>query len=379
MTAPEKTALSAVILAAGLSSRMHRFKPLLPLGDKTLVQVVIHLFQQCNILDILVVTGHNCTLLEPVIHKAGARPLFNPEFETGMLGSIQKGVSHLSEKSQGFFLLPVDIPAIRPATLQSLIKAFEGSSDQLIIPEFDLVPGHPPLIPSRLIPEILALESGSNPQEFMLSQKGQICLPVHDRGILMDADTPAAYDLLALKYQGLDIPDLQECGSMIRSQLPGETALHAHLSLVAETALKLGRAVNQALEHPKKSDPAPCLDLDLIQAAALLHDIKRREKNHAWSGSQFLKSLGFDRVADIVAQHMTLEPGVLITEKEIVYFADKLCNGTQVEPEYAQRFADKIKQAPGAQTRIFKRYEAAHQIHRRIEAAAGRSIRSILQ
>lgn len=379
MTAPKKNPLSAVILAAGLSSRMHRFKPLLPLGDKTLVQVVIHLFQQCSILDILVVTGHNRTLLEPVVLKAGARPVFNPEFKTGMLSSLQAGAGHLSPDSRGFFLLPVDIPAIRPTTLLGLAKAFEGSGDRLIIPEFDLVPGHPPLIPRRLIPEILALEPGSNPQEFMLSQKDQICLPLHDRGILLDADTPEAYDALALKYQGLDIPDIQECWSMIHTLVPRETALHAHLALVAETALKLGRAVNQALAHPNSIDPAPCLNLDLIQAAALLHDIKRQEKDHAWSGSQFLRSLGFDRVADIVAQHMTLEPGESLREKEIVYFADKLCNGTQVEPDYAQRFADKIKQAPGAQTRIFRRYEAAHQIHSRIEEAAGRSIRAILQ
>ncbi len=146
----------------------------------------------------------------------------------------------------------------------------------------------------------------------------------------MDADTKEDYEILSQKYQKLSIPDKTECYSIIQRFLPGETDIQSHLECVAETAMKLGAAV-------KKTQ----MDLDLIQAASLLHDIKRREKHHARAGSVLVESLGFPEVADIIAEHMTIQFKNEITEKEIVYLADKLCNCNRVELDYTKRFQKK--------------------------------------
>ena len=372
--------LSAVILAAGLSSRMHKFKPLLRFREWTMLEVVIRLFQSCGIQDIRVVTGHNHALLEPVVQKAGVQSVYNPGFETGMLGSIQKGVAQICPENQGFFLLPVDIPAIRPGTLRALAMAFEKNKGSLIIPEFNQMPGHPPLIPARLIPEILAMDSSSNLGELLLSQKQHLIRqPVHDRGILLDADTKAAFGVLAERYRRMEIPDREECGSIIASVLPGEAGLQSHLKMVAKIALKLFDAVKTGHKDKQKGDPIVCLDKELIQAAALLHDIKRKETNHAQAASVFLTELGFSRVAGIVAEHMSIESGESLSEKEIVYFADKICNGDLLAPDYAQRFADKLKQFPRAQEEILQRYKATQRIQSLIEAAAGKPLHAILK
>jgi CTP:molybdopterin cytidylyltransferase MocA/HD superfamily phosphohydrolase YqeK len=367
--------LSAVIPAAGLSSRMHQYKPLLKFGNHCMVEVVIQLFQTCNIQEILVVTGHNHSLLEPGIQKAGARAVFNPNFKTGMFSSIQKGVSQVSSRSQGFFLLPVDIPTLRPATLQGLIQAFEKDPSAVVVPKFSQKTGHPPLIPAEVIPKILSPAPHTNLRDLLKAWKNHP-IQVHDRGILLDADTPEDYQALVRRYKRLQIPDPAECRSIIQWALKGEPGIQSHLNLVATTALKLRKALEPSLK--KRLDP------DLILAAALLHDIKRREKDHARAGSDLLTDLGFPGVAKIVAQHMTLTPETWptssqLTETHIVYLADKLCTSTRVEPDYAPRFAAKMKQAPQAQTRIAQRYEAAQQIQARIEAAAGRPLRQIIQ
>ncbi len=372
-------ALSVVIPSAGFSSRMHQFKPLLKFGEVPMLEVVIRLFLKCGIQDILVVTGHNHSLVEPIIQKTGARAVFNQGFETGMLGSIQRGAAQVSRSSQGFFLLPVDIPAIRPSTILALAKAFERDRENLIIPEFNQTPGHPPLIPARLIPEIIGMDCASNLGELLLAQKQWIHHSVHDRGILLDADTKEAYEILAKKYRDLDIPDKEECWSIICSVLAGETAIHSHLAIVARVALTLCEAIERNQNSNNRKYQGVCLNKNLVQAAALLHDIKRKEKNHALVGSYFLKALGFFRVAEIVAQHMTLVPGEQITEKEIVYFADKICAGNRVVLDYAKRFADKIKQIPEAKSQISQRYEATQQIQRLIESAAGQPLQKILQ
>jgi len=259
--------LSAVIPAAGLSSRMKDFKPLLPLGERTIIERVIDLFKTCRIMDIVVVTGHNREALEPVIQKAGALPVFNPDFQSGMLSSIQKGVSAIRPENAGFFLLPVDIPAIRPSTLDILIQKFNTARDRILIPFFNDSPGHPPLIPSRLMPDILKLSGGSTLRDLLLSQ-GDRAMPVkvYDRGILMDADDKNGYERALQKFSSLHIPDREECLALIRDLLPDCDGIRAHLDNVSLTALKIARAL------PGKVDP------DLVTAAGLLHDIKRKEK-----------------------------------------------------------------------------------------------------
>lgn len=384
--------ISAVIPAAGMSTRMHQYKPLLTLGNHTLIEKVIFLFQECGIKDIIVVTGHNCEKIEPLIFNSGAKPVFNPDFKSGMFGSIQTGVRAISPLSSGFFLLPADIPLIRPATIHTLLSSFMESPQKIIVPEFNLESGHPPLIPSWLIPDILSSGDGylhqnanyaSNLGELLLSrQNHQKREKVYDHAILMDADTKADYENLKTKYLTIDIPDRLECQSIINANLEGEETIKFHLDLVADTAIRLAKEVQNKTvqeEAQKKEVQKFNLDIHLIMAGALLHDIKRKEKNHADAGAKLLLSLGFPRVADIVAQHMDISlMSEHLTEAQIVYFADKICNGASLELDYDQRFKEKMAKNPSAASAILRRYENTRLIHSRIEESSGKSVKDML-
>ena len=52
-----------LIVAAGLSERMGQFKPLLPVGGKTMIEQTISIFQQTNISDVFVVIGNHANEL----------------------------------------------------------------------------------------------------------------------------------------------------------------------------------------------------------------------------------------------------------------------------------------------------------------------------
>jgi putative nucleotidyltransferase with HDIG domain len=73
------------------------------------------------------------------------------------------------------------------------------------------------------------------------------------------------------------------------------------------------------------------IDLGLVEAASLLHDLTKTEclktkDDHAQTGSQQLKRMGYERVGDVVAQHVWLgkegDPSC-VSEEEIVNYADK--------------------------------------------------------
>jgi putative nucleotidyltransferase with HDIG domain len=74
------------------------------------------------------------------------------------------------------------------------------------------------------------------------------------------------------------------------------------------------------------------LNRELILAAALLHDITKTRslhtnENHAETGAQLLKDLGYPEVADIIGQHVRLNHNDFVsdtpTDAQIVNYSDK--------------------------------------------------------
>jgi molybdenum cofactor cytidylyltransferase len=387
----KKIQISAIIPVAGLSSRMHQYKPVLKLGNLTLIEHTIGVLKQCNISDIIVVTGHNSEKIQPIIQKTDAIPVFNTDFKAGMFSSIKRGIKKISSQTQGFLLLPGDIPLIRPASIQAMIEAAKKNPKNIIIPYFKKVPGHPPYIPAWLIPDILKLKNDSNLGTLLLSlKKHQRRQVVHDQGILLDADTKKAYCVLKKKYISIDVPDKKECDSILHANLKAEKKIQAHVKLVAETAMAIAKSIQaralqtktmQMTSGQNKPDHID-LDMNLIYAGALLHDIKRKQNNHAKEGAKYLLNLGFPKLADIVSQHMDLSLPLsdYLTEAHIVYFADKLCTGASLEPDlnYYKRFQNKIERTPHAKNIILKRYEHTRIIQTRIENIIKKPLKSIL-
>lgn len=191
--------LSAVIPAAGLSSRMQAFKPLLPLHGKTIVEHVVLLFAEAGVDDIVVVAGHGAGELIPALEPLPCRWTINRNYRDGMFTSIQKGVQELSGSCDAFFLLPVDIPLVRPSTVHRLIDVFFNDRSALICyPECKGRRGHPPLIDAGLREHILAYDGEGGMRGLLSRYREQsVSVPVDDPYIRMDADTPA--DLLSLK------------------------------------------------------------------------------------------------------------------------------------------------------------------------------------
>ena len=87
--------IAALVLAAGYSSRMGDFKPLLPLGRSTVAQEVVERFHRAGIEDVRVIAGHRADELGTVVDRLGVRKIFNADYDRGMFTSVQAGVKSL--------------------------------------------------------------------------------------------------------------------------------------------------------------------------------------------------------------------------------------------------------------------------------------------
>jgi molybdenum cofactor cytidylyltransferase len=191
---------AAVILAAGFSSRMGQPKPLLPLGKATVTDYIVSTFQSLG-LDVFVVVGNRKEEVISGIKSRGITFVHNPDFEKGMFTSIKAGIKHLGKKYQAFFVLPVDIPLVETATVENIIDTGIANPQSIIYPVFLGKRGHPPLIPSGLIPEISVWKQEGGLKAYLKTKEQlAINLPVEDSFILFDIDTPEDYKKLQQLY-----------------------------------------------------------------------------------------------------------------------------------------------------------------------------------
>ncbi len=188
----KNTNFSAIILAAGLSSRMAEFKPLVRIGGKSFVEHAIALFRTSGIAEIVTVVGYRAPELFPVVQAAASRGVINADYTDGMYSSIQAGVKALKHPGDAFFSLPVDIPLVKPATVQQLALAFDQHrAPPVCYPLFQSKRGHPPLINSRLIDALLRYDGKGGLREFLRGYENQaVSISVEDPFIRLDADTP---------------------------------------------------------------------------------------------------------------------------------------------------------------------------------------------
>ena len=67
------SAMGAVIVGAGLSSRMEAFKPLLPFEDTTIARHIVSMLKQIGADPVLMVTGYRAEELEEHLADTGIR------------------------------------------------------------------------------------------------------------------------------------------------------------------------------------------------------------------------------------------------------------------------------------------------------------------
>lgn len=198
----EMNAASALVLAAGLSSRMGEFKPLLPLRGKTLIENAVESVLLGGAETVVVVTGFRASEVEEVLLQYGSRIRFvrNPDYaRTDMLHSIRLGVGALPGCG-AFYLLPGDMPVVRQETFARLRSAWETAVQRekrrvcAVFPTLDGYRKHPPLIDAGMIREISAFHSDGGLRELWKKHESEIVdVPVDDGGVWVDLDTPDDY------------------------------------------------------------------------------------------------------------------------------------------------------------------------------------------
>jgi len=194
------TQVTAILLAAGRSSRMGAFKPLLPFGNKTVIECCIDYLREGGVEEILVVLGHRAGDIRQQV--SGVKFALNPDPDSPMGASIAAGVRELPATAGAALIALVDHPAVPPTVVGTLLESWKHGA-RLVIPTWEGRGGHPVLVDLSFKPELLTLsESGGLRALFDAHRNEVIRVPVASPFIARDMDTWDDYTSLHMEVTG---------------------------------------------------------------------------------------------------------------------------------------------------------------------------------
>jgi len=182
---------SAIVLAAGASSRMGRPKALLDVGGRTAVDVVCDTLRAVGVDDVVVVVGKHALEIRRGARLEGVSVVDNFFWDSGRTSSIQAGLACVARDAEWTLLALVDMPLVRADSVRAIVAAAATAdrSFEVVVPVHRGRRGHPIALRRSLFPRIAAL-GPDDPLHVVVRAARGLDVPVDDEGVIVDFDEP---------------------------------------------------------------------------------------------------------------------------------------------------------------------------------------------
>jgi molybdenum cofactor cytidylyltransferase len=199
----EKLRITALVLAAGKSSRMGCSKPLLPINGMPMLEVTLRKLVVFPFEKIICVTGYLREAIENAIQINDSRFAWvhNPNYAQGQGSSLRIAVEQCSPSIQGIFVFLADQPFIKPGTIERILSEAQNTAvlneKTVIQPIFHGQKGHPVFFSGAMLAHFAELHGDEGARNIIRYASSHNLVPVEDEGVITDLDTMEDYE----KYQ----------------------------------------------------------------------------------------------------------------------------------------------------------------------------------
>lgn len=180
--------VSAILLAAGLSTRFGKTKQLADLDGTALVRRAYATLQRTLVGDIVIVVGYRASRVARELRGTSARVVVNKGYGSGIGSSLRVGVSALGNESRAVVVCLADQPFVTAGLIDRIItRHWRTGADVVASVSGDLV-SPPVLFGRRLYGELAELSGDKGAKSLIMKHAGFEKVRVRP-DILLDVDT----------------------------------------------------------------------------------------------------------------------------------------------------------------------------------------------
>jgi molybdenum cofactor cytidylyltransferase len=197
----EMNGIAAIVLGAGLSTRMGQDKLILPWKNTSLLGKSVSTLAASGIQDIVVVIQPNNGPLTQHIQQLSrnfpVRITLNGSFKPDdMVTSIHYGLKAIQPSFKATLIVLGDQPHIQEETIRKIILTYNRTLKPIVVPSFEMRRGHPWLISRKIWPQFLRIQYPLTPRDFLDQNKDEISyVSVDNNSIFKDIDTNEEYQI----------------------------------------------------------------------------------------------------------------------------------------------------------------------------------------
>ncbi|WIG58218.1 MAG: Molybdenum cofactor cytidylyltransferase [Ktedonobacterales bacterium] len=203
---PSRSAIAAIILAAGRSQRMGQPKLLLPLGGEPLVRCAVRAACASTAHPMLVVLGHEAEAVRQALPAGDYITIFNADYASGMASSLRTGIAALTAPTAsaaplaGAVILLADQPLVTARHINNLLAIAARQPEAIVASSIAGQRGTPVYFPAALFGELLQITGDEGGRSVIARHPDRLRLyAIAEAEVALDVDDPAAYQrLLAL-------------------------------------------------------------------------------------------------------------------------------------------------------------------------------------
>jgi molybdenum cofactor cytidylyltransferase len=192
--------VSAVVPAAGLSTRMGQNKLLLIFKGKPLVVGVVETLLASKIDEVIVVLGHETEKVRAELEGRPVRLVHNPDYREGLSTSVRIGVNAVSPDAAGIMICLADQPLLEPEDINRIVAAFATAkkvNKSIVVPFFEGERGNPVILDASLRVAILGIAGDAGCKGVIQRYPKKVyAIEMENDHVVRDVDDVEAYERL---------------------------------------------------------------------------------------------------------------------------------------------------------------------------------------
>jgi len=192
--------ITAIVPAAGLSSRMGQNKLLMPFAGKSLIERAVDTLMTSGVDEIVVVLGHEANLVRSRLEGKSVHFVDNPDYRAGLSTSVRAGMEAAPKGADAMMIYLADQPLLEADEVRRLVLAFaeaKRAGKSIVVPFFCNKRGNPVILDASYREMVLDVVGDAGCRRIIKRHPEQVfAVQMETDHVVRDVDTPEDFESL---------------------------------------------------------------------------------------------------------------------------------------------------------------------------------------